>query len=141
MVTLVFYSLFWGFFCPNCQLLLLLLFLFPPQTILSSVFLHCHGDESNMLNGENPTCCVGLCILTNRLMIPNAGTTMTEGAAILNYWSEQQSVIFRHWQLKSIPGAIKNICFPLFSSLSAARHPNNNGMINVQRQNRMPLVS
>lgn len=94
-----------------------------------------------MLNGENPTCCVSLCNLTNRLMIPNAGMTMTEGAVILNYWSEQHSVIFRHWQLKSIPDAIKNICFPLFSSLSAARYPNNNGMINVQGQNRMPLAS
>lgn len=74
-------------------------------------------------------------------MIPNAGMTMTESAVILNYWSEQQSMIFRHWQLKSIPDAIKNICFPLLSSLSPARYPSSNGMINVQRQNRMPLAS
>lgn len=75
-------------------------------------------------------------------MIRNAGMTMTEGAAILNYWSEQQSVIFRHWQLKSIPDAIKNICFPLLSSLSPGpSYPSSNGMINVQRQNRTPLAS
>lgn len=43
--------------------------------------------------------------------------------------------------LKSIPDAIKNICFPLLSSLSLARYPSSNGMINVQRQNRMPLAS
>lgn len=75
-------------------------------------------------------------------MIGNAGMTMTEGAAILNYWSERQSVIFRHWQLKSIPDAIKNICFPLLSSLSSGpRYPRSNGVMNGQRQNRAPLAS
>lgn len=74
-------------------------------------------------------------------MILNAGLTMIEGTVILNYWSDQQFVIFRHWQLKSIPDAIKNICFPLLSSLCPACDPSGNGMINVQRQNRTPLAS
>lgn len=51
-------------------------------------------------------------------MILHAGMTMTEGGAILNYFADQQLLIFRHWQLKSIPDAIKNICFPLLLSLS-----------------------
>lgn len=49
--------------------------------------------------------------LTNRLMILNGGMTMMEYTMILNYWSNEQYVIFWHWQLKSIPNAIKNICF------------------------------
>lgn len=65
---------------------------------------------------------------------------MIEYTMILNYCFNEQYVIFWHWQLKSIPNAIKNICFLLFSFLGLACYPSGNGMINVQRENRMPLL-
>lgn len=114
---------------------------FLPSDRVVWFFLWCHRDEGNLLNAENPTCCGRLCTLTSRLMILHAGMTMTEGPAISNYWSGQPLLIFQHWQLKSIADAIKNICFPLLSSLSPACVPSGCGMINVQGQNHTPLVS
>lgn len=95
-----------------------------------------------MLNGENATCCVGLCNLTNRLMIVNAGLTMTEGTAILKYWPDQQSLIFWHWQLKSIPDSVKKYMFSSsFIPQPGPCYPIGNGMINVQRHDRTQLAS
>lgn len=99
-------------------------------------------NETNLLNEPNPT--VSRCQpplfyahnLTNRLMILNKGVTVMDCSVILNYWSDEQYLIFWHWQLKSILNAVKNICFLLlllFSphSRGLAGYPGSNDMINV----------
>lgn len=62
---------------------------------------------------------------------------------ILNYWSDEQYLIFWHWQLKSILNAIKNIYnvfsfFLFFSphSRGLAGYPGSNDMINVPGESR-----
>lgn len=65
---------------------------------------------------------------------------MIEYIMVLNYCFSEQYVIFWHWQLKSIPNASKNMCFLLFSFFSLACFPSSNGMRNVWREDRMPLL-